>query len=218
MGHECDVCGDQFETEHGLKTHIGHAHRTTTAECAWCGSSLQRNPSDTERFEKHYCSMDCRRQNRRTGRTVECDYCGEPVYRRQVDLERNDHHFCDKTCAGKYRSAESLPVFRLESGSGYPTWEFAKHDSATRMAVHQLIVIATGADPKQVFSDEYNVHHLNGCRLDNRPLNLELLRVEEHGRRDGGKRVRRYSTKDMLLVIDFLLTPWKYLHEHRDES
>lgn len=48
-------------------------------------------------------------------------------------------------------------------------------------AIHQLLVIAEGADPHKVFSDgDYNVHHKNHIPWDNRPENVELLTKAEH--------------------------------------
>lgn len=52
-----------------------------------------------------------------------------------------------------------------------------------RAYVHQLLAIAEGADPHKVFSDgEYNVHHDNGIRWDNRPENIEFMTTNEHAR------------------------------------
>lgn len=47
--------------------------------------------------------------------------------------------------------------------------------------IHQLVAIANGADPHKVFSNgEYQCHHKNGFRFDNRPENVELLSGEDH--------------------------------------
>jgi len=57
--------------------------------------------------------------------------------------------------------------------------------------VHQLLAIAEGADPKNVFSHgEYHVHHKNGIRWDNRPDNLEFTTREEHMRHHNTNRER----------------------------
>jgi transposase len=47
--------------------------------------------------------------------------------------------------------------------------------------IHQLVAIADGADPHKVFSDgDYQCHHVNGVKWDNRPTNIELLSQYEH--------------------------------------
>jgi transposase len=52
------------------------------------------------------------------------------------------------------------------------------------VGVHQLVVIAEGANPALVFSDgEYHVHHRNNIPWDNRPSNLELVTRDSHIRK-----------------------------------
>ena len=47
--------------------------------------------------------------------------------------------------------------------------------------VHQLLAIAEGADPYKVFSNgEWQVHHKNRIRWDNRPENIAFKKREEH--------------------------------------
>lgn len=57
-----------------------------------------------------------------------------------------------------------------------------------RAYVHQLVAIAEGADPNNIFSGgEWHVHHKNGIRYDNRPSNLEVIRRSEHISRHRGE-------------------------------
>ena len=49
-----------------------------------------------------------------------------------------------------------------------------------KFAEYQLIAIADGADPHKVFNNGH-VHHINGCKYDNRKENLVTLTPEEHG-------------------------------------
>jgi len=65
---------------------------------------------------------------------------------------------------------------------GYPAWVCSDIDDKSQTFVHQLTAIANGADPEQVYSDEYHTHHRNGVKWDNRPENLAVLKREEHMR------------------------------------
>lgn len=53
--HKCDWCGDTFDTEQGLKTHIGMKHVTLTRECVECGEEFRYPPS---RADQKRCD-DC---------------------------------------------------------------------------------------------------------------------------------------------------------------
>lgn len=209
MSHQCTECSREFDSEHGLRTHHGRMHGASTTSCSNCGDTIHRQPSDMERFTDHFCDWECKREFRRAGQEVPCDWCGDPVYKSRRDLQRNDTHFCGRRCYGQYRSATALPQFSLEAGNGYPRWHLGENDNVSNIAVHQLVVIADGSDPGRVFDDQYNVHHENGCTLDNRPSNLSVVEISEHGRRDGGKRVNRYSWMDLLYVVEFFLIPQK---------
>lgn len=73
---------------------------------------------------------------------------------------------------------------RLEQCRGHLRW---RDDASGRVAhVHQLAIIAQGADPRRVFSGgEWHTHHGSGVRFDNRPSNLSLVHEREHGENGG---------------------------------
>ena len=76
---------------------------------------------------------------------------------------------------------EKPPQHILEHPTGYEQIRHYGKDKKSGVYIHQLIVIANGADPEKVFSSgQYHVHHKSGHPLDNRPENLELLTREEH--------------------------------------
>jgi len=73
------------------------------------------------------------------------------------------------------------PVARYYTDTGgYEQWSTTENCDTVHVAVHQLLAIAKGASPQDVFSGEHHVHHDNEIPWDNRPENIEVLTVSEH--------------------------------------
>lgn len=60
---DCPTCGDEFDTEHGMKIHHTRAHGESIAGrdfvCEKCGDEFTKYPSRADRTESNYCSMEC---------------------------------------------------------------------------------------------------------------------------------------------------------------
>lgn len=81
---------------------------------------------------------------------------------------------------GFYRGYQYVPLGY--KGGGYPAWRHSYDGELRSVPVHQLLAIAEGANPHELFGDrELVVHHRNGVKWDNRPDNLEVFSASEHG-------------------------------------
>lgn len=61
---------------------------------------------------------------------------------------------------------------------GYEIWK--DQISGEQVRIHQLLAIADGADPHEVFADETNCHHSTHHSRDNRPGVVEVMTRSEH--------------------------------------
>jgi hypothetical protein len=105
--------------------------------------------------------------------------CVETVDRwlEKYDIEK--HNQTDFGDCGSQGGRPQVFNTRYVVYNGYTAY---RGDSeGTIVPIHQLTAIAEGADPKKVFSNgEYQVHHKNRIKFDNRPSNLQLLTRDEH--------------------------------------
>lgn len=81
--------------------------------------------------------------------------------------------------------AVGTPYARLTTDGGHPIWR-DHHDAGetgqTIVYVHQLLAIAEGGDPYEIFREETDIHHKNGIPWDNRPANITVMSHKEHTR------------------------------------
>lgn len=135
---------------------------------------------------------------------IECLHCGGTIY--QGDGTGHDkEQYCSKKCAANARAPSMRTAYAghtLETGKGYERWITAN----TNPSVHQLLAVADGADPHKVYGNsKYSVDHINGCKIDNRPSNLQLMTNSEHGKKDAKRFVKmnEMEFEDFLSIIDF---------------
>lgn len=68
---------------------------------------------------------------------------------------------------------------RGETGKRYVYYRDRARGYDVTVYEHQLVALLDH-DPADVFADGTDVHHRNGCRLDNRPANLSVESVREN--------------------------------------
>lgn len=88
-----------------------------------------------------------------------------------------DKHNIESRSRGTQLSRE---VSLVEDSRGYERWYNSHNGETSTCYVHQLLAIAKGNDPHEVFGGESETHHLNGIKWDNRPENVVLLSRNDH--------------------------------------
>ncbi|QHS17214.1 hypothetical protein GWK26_08705 [haloarchaeon 3A1-DGR] len=130
-------------------------------------------------------------------------YVEEGLTSKQIARKLGMSHHSVSDRLTEYSFWGMRPVnFTLEPASGYPTISrTGDGGSGRRIRLHRLVMIADGADPHKVFSGNWDVDHINGCSIDNRPENLRLMKKAEHGSKDGVKSECGYTHKDYLRAL-----------------
>ena len=166
---DCTVCGREFDTLRGMRTHRGKSHRD------WLLNQIKPRYIDEMMTPREIAE--------------ELDMARKTVDRwvREFDLN------------GKQPARFQLEPDRADRYSDYPLWTYT--GCGERVRVHRLQAIAAGYDPEKVFSGEYDIHHKNGCHLDNREENLELVKKADHGATDGTKSECGYTHDDYLKAL-----------------
>ena len=98
------------------------------------------------------------------------------------------------------------------SWRGYPT---IRVNGNNYIAEHQLVALAKGIPPEKIFKNtEYNIHHVNGMKCDNRPENLEIMKSSEHGRESLRLNQRSeeelYTFSEVKSLVQYMLNPTQY--------
>lgn len=78
------------------------------------------------------------------------------------------------------RNRPTDPAHFSSNGMGYERWHSSIEGELSALYHHQLLAVAAGEDPHDVFSDEMAVHHKNHIAWDNRVENLQLMSRSDH--------------------------------------
>jgi hypothetical protein len=158
----CQRCGSAFP--------IGERTRYCGAECARV-SKLEAAGRRARRFRDSVIA---------SGATCAVDGCEKPPTHAYKLCGM--HYFRLRT-SGDVGKAESTRTGRVRMATGYVLIHSPDHPNASGGYVleHRLVMERVLGRPLESFE---NVHHMNGCRDDNRPENLELwVRAQPAGQR-----------------------------------
>lgn len=114
---KCPECGNEYDTETGMKKHYGRQHEGSLAgvavKCDWCGDTFRKKKSNV-----HNTNFCCKEHHAEwqseniTGEltnlweggpeTVSCDWCEKEFERKPSHVRENV--FCSQECHGKWQS------------------------------------------------------------------------------------------------------------------
>lgn len=92
---------------------------------------------------------------------------------------------------GNIKSIKSGRILKQElTHLGYLKISLRNNKTPKKYYVHRLVM---SSFLKQEITKEFNVHHIDGDRANNKLLNLEILTVKENLRRKFGRDVKKYK-------------------------
>jgi endogenous inhibitor of DNA gyrase (YacG/DUF329 family) len=187
MTVDCPTCGDEFDTERGMKVHHGHIHGENIAgverECANCGTATRQARWNVENYQRAFCSDDCLAEFRDKQVAVKCANCGTEYSVHRYRHERTERHFCDESCMGAWasenRHGPDNPNWRggksvydaVKKALGNVSWETQR--TRTREHGDSCRLCGGGGGPDQ----DLHAHHIIPILAggSNHPDNLMLL-------------------------------------------
>jgi hypothetical protein len=142
------------------------SHSVEVFQCVLCGEWHPDQPTADE------CCAHLIEDGNATDLDVPPD-----VFMRFVRLVEDDQD--------EARPASPSPISIHMTGKGYEYIRDRSCGEDRTAYVHQLVAIADGADPFELFTCRKHVHHRNQVPWDNRPGNLEVLDPQHHNAKHG---------------------------------
>lgn len=174
-------------------------------KCSCCNLEFQISPS---RYSKnktgiYCCSIQCS-SKMRTKTNCKCDVCGKSFYKKPNKIKNDKNHYCSMSCLGKHRkniylgkdNPNSFCRIKYENKRihcGYYWIYKPDHPLCSKngyIREHRLIAEKNHLNKQNsveingelYLKKEYDVHHINMNKLDNRPENLQVLTRREHAK------------------------------------
>ena len=109
--------------------------------------------------------------------TAICDYCGNAYSTYLCNIRRSKRHFCCKSCEAKASGLNNTRESWIGGCIGKSTgYRYIRVDGKQ---IGEHILVAERMIGRRLLKDEV-VHHINGDKLDNREVNLQVMKRSEH--------------------------------------
>jgi len=111
-----------------------------------------------------------------------CSYGAVLRWMEKYDIPRRGRIEASKLAGAAQAAREATEVDWVPYivSNGYEVWRDTR--TGNEVSVHQLLAVANGADPHEVFRQGTVAHHRSGHRRDNRPENMEVMELGVHSR------------------------------------
>jgi len=129
----------------------------------------------------------------------------------KFDVSRNCiSYWMDKHDIEKRKQGYEVPTWCFSGDHSYKGYPVLKGCDGNVIPEHYITLLGEGANPHKLFSKKYNVDHKNREPADNRPENLQLLKVEEHGKIEAERNANEmpeFDESDIMKVIKYMMDP-----------
>jgi 5-methylcytosine-specific restriction endonuclease McrA len=185
----------------------GKNYGSVSVECAFCGDSLTRKPSEVRTRTRFFCDYDCKGDfmSQQTGEesrrwaggmvTIECESCGEEVQVKPAEV--NESRFCSQECMLEWRSEQFSGENHPRWQGGYkryygPNWRKQRRRTLERDGFECQICSMDREEHQQEYGCNPVVHHVvrfgdfDDYETANKLNNLVTLCKRCHGLVEGG--------------------------------
>jgi hypothetical protein len=169
-----------------------------TWKCEMCGKEKTTKPSRVGKFCGKECTAEYNRQRLDTGTYKACEVCGEQFKTKPSHL--NKRRTCSNECSGQLKVIEGKDVgtwnsnHKLEDSHNWKGgrrvrengYVYLRVSSSKEILEHRHVM---EQELSRKLSTEEHVHHKDEDKLNNTPVNLQVMSKPEHQSYHAKKRV-----------------------------